>query len=256
MIKIRKTEKPRKLAENGAAKTIHHCTEYDSEPEKYRSGQKKMVIDRNIYGGECVREILKQSHFDKCCYCESRFSGTSFGHVEHFRPKGGVKQSLGASMEYPGYYWLAYSWENLYYSCQVCNHNKGTLFPLVDDIKRARSHHDDIDLEHPLLVDPGGAEDPRNHIGFHREVPVKKSEKGRVTIETLRLKRPKLDEDRRVRLAELKHALYIVKSFPLLLADNPDALQVRQEAEDLLDSAVKACAKFSSMAQDLLAEER
>ena len=205
MIKIRKTMKPRKLAEDDVAKTDIHCAEYDSEPGKYRSSEKKLKIDQNIYGNECVKETLQQSQFNKCCYCESRFSNTSSGHVEHFRPKRGTKQSGGDSMEYPGYYWLAYVWENLYYSCEICNRKKGNLFPLVDDSKRARDHHYNIDLEQPLLVDPGGADDPRDHIRFHQEVPVHRTELGRVTIEILDLDRSDLNEARKERLAVLQN---------------------------------------------------
>lgn len=250
MIKVRKTMKPRKLAEDGAAKTDIHCTEYDSEPGKYRSGEKKLKIDRNIYGSKCVKETLKQSQFSKCCYCESRFSNTSSGHVEHFRPKRGARQSGGDSMEYPGYYWLAYAWENLYYSCEICNRKKGNLFPLVDNSKRARDHHYNIDLEQPLLIDPGGDDDPRNHIGFHQEVPVHRTEQGRVTIETLDLDR--LNEERKERLEALK-SLRIIVGLSERFADDP---QLIRKTKDLLDSAVKACAEFSSMAQDLLAEEQ
>ena len=252
MIKIQKTMEPRKLAEDGVTKASLHCTEYDSEPREYRSGQKKLEIDETIYGSKCVKGTLRQSQFNKCCYCESRFSSTSSGHVEHFRPKRGVKQSRGDSMEYPGYYWLAYAWENLYYSCEICNRNKGNLFPLADDTQRARDHHDSIDLEHPLLVDPGGAEDPRNHIGFHQEVPVGKTERGCVTIKTLYLRRPDLNEDRKKHLNILKSFRNIVS----LSADDPQLTQEAQKAQERLNSAVKACAIFSSMAQDLLAEEQ
>lgn len=254
MIKIRKTKKPRKLAKDGVAKTDLHRTEYDKEPEKYRSGKKKLEVEKNknIYGSKCIREILEKSHYNKCCYCESRFSSTSFGRVEHFRPKNGVKQSVRDSIEYPGYYWLAYAWENLYYSCEICNNKKGNLFPLDDNSKRARDHHDDIDLERPLLVDPGGAEDPRNHIGFYQEIPIGKSKQGRVTIEILCLDRRCLNEARKERLEVLKRFHDIVRLSPYF-TDEP---QLAQKAKDFLDSAVKACAEFSSMAQDLLAEEQ
>lgn len=256
MIRIRKTTAPKKLAKNGVAKTHLHCTEYDLDREKYLSGQKKFEIDNTIYGNKCVKEALKQSHFNKCCYCESIFSGTSPGHTEHFRPKRGVKQSDGNDMKYPGYYWLAYSWDNLYYSCAECNRNKGNLFPLADDSKRARDHYGNIKLECPLIVDPGGTEDPRNHIGFHQEVPVGKTERGRITIKTLCLRRSGLNEKRKEHLVELKRIRDAIEIFSPKSADDPDALQFIQKAEDFLDSVMRACAEFSSMAQDLLAEEQ
>ena len=38
--------------------------------------------------------------------------------VEHFRPKAEVKE---AGENHQGYWWLAYSWENLLIACKTCN---------------------------------------------------------------------------------------------------------------------------------------
>lgn len=257
MIRVQKpVDPPKKLLVDGVAKTNRHCIEYDSEPKKYRSGEKKFEIDRAIYGDKNVKESLMRLQFNKCCYCENRIN-TSYGDVEHFRPKGSVRQICKSGRRYPGYYWLSYDWMNLYYSCEQCNRSyKKDLFPLVDDCERVRDHHGNLDRERPLLVDPGGVEDPRDHIRFHQEIPVHRTEQGRVTIESIGLDRSALNETRKKHLDNLKRAREIVKFFPLLLADNPDALQVIQEARNFLNSAVKACAIFSSMARDLLAEEQ
>ena len=65
-------------------------------------------------------------------------------------------------MEQPGYFWLAYVWENLFFACQLCNQTfKQNLFPLANPTKRrARSHMDDLSAEEPLLIHPAdrGAE--------------------------------------------------------------------------------------------------
>jgi len=61
-----------------------------------------------------------------------------------YRPKGAVQQAPGQKKEYPGYYWLAYDWNNLLFICTACNTKKRELFPLTDSKGRARSHHDDI----------------------------------------------------------------------------------------------------------------
>lgn len=66
-----------------------------------------------LYGDPEVRACLLELFHYKCAYCESRIEKCE---VEHYRPKGRVDGSA-----HPGYYWLAYEWENLYPSCESCN---------------------------------------------------------------------------------------------------------------------------------------
>ena len=54
-----------------------------------------------------------------CAFCESKVRHIAHGDVEHFRPKAGYEQ--GHRFNRNGYFWEAYRWENLYYSCQTCN---------------------------------------------------------------------------------------------------------------------------------------
>ena len=96
----------------------------------------------------------------------NRVRHIGYGDVEHFRPKGGYKQRRRGPARRPGYYWLAYDWDNLFYSCQLCNQRfKRNLFPLRDGRRRARSHTHRLDKEEPLLVDPA-EQDPSKYIGF------------------------------------------------------------------------------------------
>ena len=105
--------------------------------------------------------------------------------VEHFRPKGRVNENLSATLLYPGYYWLAYDWKNLFLCKSKMNvSHKMNFFPLEDESDRNRSHRDN-NPEHPLLIDPSST-DPRQHIRFHKDEPYHLSERGRVTIELLK----------------------------------------------------------------------
>src|SRR6266511_3690577 len=146
MIRIEKPAKPpRILTTKGAAQTQNDCAAYDASPADYHSGKKTLSIDSKIYGAKSVKNALLRAQHNKCCYCESKFRHTSYGAVEHYRPKGSVKQAPGLKEEYPGYYWLAYDWNNLLVSCERCNtSHKGNLFPLMDNNTRTRSHHGDI----------------------------------------------------------------------------------------------------------------
>jgi len=51
---------------------------------------------------------LKVESSGKCAYCEADTAVVAYGDVEHFRPKS-------------AYWWLAYSYDNYTFSCQVCN---------------------------------------------------------------------------------------------------------------------------------------
>lgn len=251
MIKVVKSASgPRKFETDGATKRAEHCAEFDRDPAAYRAGDKKMDIVEEIYRN--VKSRLKKIQHEKCCYCEAKFRATSFGYgdVEHFRPKKYAQQEKGAEIEYPGYYWLAYDWSNLFFSCEVCNRtHKRNLFPILDSAVRARNHKESIGREEPLLVNPGGLEDPRDHIRFHAEVPMGITPKGHKTICVLGLRR--LNEDRRTVLARLKREVEITR----LLNDDPDpeTQQLVRGTRELLEYAVSPKAEFSSMARDFLA---
>ena len=186
MIRIeRPLEPPEVLRDKGERKTRADCESRDLHLYDYRSGSKRFKFDNDIYAHESVKSALSLAQYRKCCYCESRFGATSYGAVEHFRPKGAVQQERGEDREYPGYYWLAYSWSNLLVSCERCNtSHKGSLFPLANPELRCRSHHDDAGVESPLFVDPA-REDPRQHIRFRGAAVEHLTERGRVTIRGL-----------------------------------------------------------------------
>jgi hypothetical protein len=142
---------------------------------------------------------LRTAQADKCAFCESKISATGHGDVEHYRPKKAVAQKDGDAFLRPGYYWLAYDWCNLLLACAICNQTfKRNLFPLRHPRRRARSHHDDLTREKPLLIDPSGAINPRRHIGFRAEiaVPLRGSRRGVATIEVAGLNRAPLVEKR------------------------------------------------------------
>lgn len=250
MIRIVKPVNPPKILTKGVEQTRKNCATYDNSPTDYHSGKKTFSTDSKIFGAKSVKNALLRMQHNKCCYCESKFRHTSYGAVEHYRPKGSVKQAPGQREEYPGYYWLVYDWNNLLVSCEVCNTSyKGILFPLVDNNTRARSHHDNIAIERPLFINPA-VQDPRDHIRFRGDAPEPITEVGRATIQGLGLRRSGLEEDRRHRLAKLR----LLRDFIELekVSANPDAQTLVQQARELLAAASCPEAEYSSMALDLL----
>lgn len=249
MIRIEKPPKaPKILTTKGSEQTQKDCAAYDLHPSDYRSGSKKFEFNGKIYSAKPVKNALLKAQYNKCCYCESKFLPTSYGAVEHFRPKGAAKQKHGQSEEYPGYYWLAYDWDNLLVSCERCNSShKGNLFPLAGQRKRAQSHHDDVKAEQPLFVNPA-REDPRRHIRFRGEVAIPITKMGRETIQGLGLRRSDLEEARRERLAHLKGLRNIVELGNSFTDQEMRALA--EQAQEFLKAVVRPEAEYSAMAQD------
>ena len=255
MIRIEKPPKaPKILTTKGSEQTQKDCAAYDLHPSDYCSGSKKFEFNGKIYSAKSVKNALLKAQYNKCCYCESKFLSTSYGAVEHFRPKGAAKQKHGQSEEYPGYYWLAYDWDNILVSCERCNSShKGNLFPLAGQRKRAQSHHDDVKVEQPLFVNPA-REDPRRHIRFRAEAAMPITGMGRETIQGLGLRRSDLEEDRRERLAHLKVFRDLVE-----LGNSATDQKMRalvEQAEQHVKYAVRPEAEYSAMAQDFLNSDK
>jgi uncharacterized protein (TIGR02646 family) len=142
--------------------------------QRYDNGERDFAgkdFDNGIYGHPEVKDSLVEIQDGKCCFCESKIRHISPGDVEHFRPKAGWVQD-SESMNRPGYYWLAYDWDNLLLSCQVCNQrNKKNYFPLTANSTRALSHHANIGTEQFLFIHPAN-ENPEILITFKEEIPV------------------------------------------------------------------------------------
>jgi uncharacterized protein (TIGR02646 family) len=205
MIRVVKPPAPTSLLKRAAAATRELCEAYELAPEEYKSGARTFAFDSSLYASKAVKDALRDAQHKKCAFCESFFDATGYGDVEHFRPKAGYRQRQTDELKRPGYYWLAYEWANLFYSCQLCNQQfKRNLFPLKDGRRRARSHTHNLDKEEPLLVDPSRL-DPADFIEFREEYayPMNGSREGVTTIEVLGLNREALAETRRNRLKDL-----------------------------------------------------
>ncbi|RPD44144.1 hypothetical protein DNI29_22370 [Hymenobacter sediminis] len=62
---------------------------------------------------------LKKESGGKCAYCEANTEIVAHGDVEHYRPKS-------------VYWWLAYTYDNYLYACQICNQvYKSDNFPIA-----------------------------------------------------------------------------------------------------------------------------
>ena len=251
---VRSDEVPDGLAKWGGRQTQLDCIAFDASPADYKAGKK--FDAKAYYRSKKVKNRLVEIHRSKCCYCEKEFP-SGILHVEHFRPKGGVRQTLDQTTdEQPGYYWLAYEWTNLLLACPICNDaaHKWTFFPLANPTKRARSHHDDVTKERALFIDPS-RQNPRRHIRFENEVPKGQTPAGRITIKGIGLDSPQLMGYRRDKIAEVKIRLEYIEA-AAQLPDDADVQAKAMEFRQYVKSAKQPGAEFSSMVIDYLSSLR
>ena len=221
MIRINKpAEAPVILQNRGVKATSLFREQYDLDPKAYKNWK----FDSRIYGAKSVKNALRNAQYDKCAFCESTGKHIAYGDVEHFRPKAGYRQRPKDPLTRPGYYWLAYDWSNLLFCCQLCNQQfKRNHFPLLNVSQRAKSHHDDIKSEQPLLIHPA-IEAPSLFLDFRQEYlyAIDNNPRGRVTIEVLGLNREGLAEVRRDYLKQIE---FLIESRNLIarkIATDPD----------------------------------
>ena len=255
MIRLTKPTAPTVLTTRGLHATNDLCDEYDRSPA-YRRGKKHFTFSNDIYAHDEVKAALRTLQRDKCAFCESKITHIGFGDVEHFRPKGGFRQKDTDPLQYPGYYWLAYQWDNLFLSCQLCNQRfKRERFPVRVQKRRARSHKADLSKEDSLLIYPANA--PELYLTFSGEmaVPVKRNTRGRVTIEVMGLNRPELVERR---LERRRVLLTARDARDELLRRTPPPIPAKAQAvlnalEAILRNAVADEAEYAAMARVTLA---
>ena len=160
------------------------------------------TLDRNTLGNryEIVRDNLCILQHYKCCYCERNNFEPSYNDVEHYRPK--LSANRGAGFPTHGYWWLAWTWQNLMFACPNCNRSwKNDEFPLATGSIALIPEQRPNGTEIALLLDPC-VENPVNHIKFTfhpglpknnwRPLPRSGSAKGDNTIRVLKLDRPSL----------------------------------------------------------------
>lgn len=135
----------------------------------------KEILDKG-YRSAAIDTLYVRQH-KKCAFCES-FEEKAFRPVEHFRPKKKAQNKVNDKWESVSthYWWLAWTWDNLFFSCQSCNMSgkKGNKFPIRPGSSRIAAparpiigtipvNHYNCTLEQSLLVDPR-VDDPFDHL--------------------------------------------------------------------------------------------
>lgn len=179
------------IVAKGKLRRAAHIASFDND--------ETFEIDAALY--KHYMRFLEQVFGGKCAYCEGQLTSNQPGDVEHFRPKGRlvddkfkivrVQHPTKGEIDHPGYFWLAYDWNNLLPACIDCNRyrnhgrdapqgaGKADRFPLdgtpacVPDLEAD---------EKPLLINPSHI-DPALHFQFNQDGTVTPlTEEGRATI--------------------------------------------------------------------------
>lgn len=164
MIKLRKRSIPAELA-----KKIEKRTE-----TYLRLVSEGLLVPDSLasaYRAPAVKTLLKAETSDKCAYCESKVPHVDYGDVEHIIPKS-VRPAL------------RFSYENLTYTCSVCN------------TKKSDYHDTECPLLNPFV------DEPSEHFMAAGPMVLRlpHSDRGLVTERRLGLNRSKLIERRKERI--------------------------------------------------------
>ena len=128
MIKIKKSPKPKILADNAVTWTQEYCSYLST-------GQTPLDKVSTRYNDPSIKEALEKEIHGKCAYCESKIKHISYGDIEHILPKNKDAR--------PDLY---VEWSNLTLSCEQCNRSgKRTYFdeklPLINPYTDVPSQH-------------------------------------------------------------------------------------------------------------------
>ncbi|MCU0485516.1 MAG: TIGR02646 family protein [Anaerolineales bacterium] len=221
------------------------------------------------YLAEAVSKGGSKTDF-KCWYCEEKSSRFTY-HVDHFRPKGKVRNP-GCTPE-EGYWWLAFRWQNYRLSCEYCNSphtdeeeqiakGKWDQFPLSSKGSRASAPNADLRQEIPLLIDPTDPIEVK-YLAFNDDgtvaprpgLPGFATQKAEKTIEVLNLKEPRLVEGRKALAQKLEALIAKGDAHAKILEDPGSPFDIAASESALLEilqqlkETIQPWSEFSSMAR-------
>lgn len=197
-----------------------------------------------------ARDALFIMHKGKCCYCERKRDKAREPDVEHYRPKRGVTNDA----THPGYWWLAYEWTNLLWSCKTCNEDKKrNHFPLENELLRVRDEQGDVTTEDPLLLNPALDDGEQFFLydweeaqGILVKIHVKDGNaRGKATIDVLDLNRIELLQERASYLEFLK----TIATGLIVARDQAGLEERKRECISALKSAISPENQFSGLAR-------
>jgi hypothetical protein len=207
----------------------------------------------SLWRDDRIRNRLLRQFANKCWYTEAYDSVSSI-HVDHYRPKGRIKDLEGNECD--GYWWLAFEWKNYRICGQLINVKKLDIFPIISGVRANAVDPDSLCLEAPLLIDP--RTDQARLISYEKDedaciaIPAAgindtEGYRAEKTIEVLGLNRR--DRLNQKRATYWDHCLMAIADYQG--ARGPYALQRVAQASALkrLKAMVTYAAEFSSVSE-------
>lgn len=177
MHKVIRLEKPVSLKKNSKKWTANLLNELN----EVGSFSKVKDSTKNKYNQTDIKKTLSEM-YPLCCYCESTIGVSDFENIEHLKPKSIFPE-------------LCFEWDNLHFSCGVCNTFK----------------FDKWDSENKI-IDPC-IDEPNEHIKYQKWQIENKTLRGKTTIEHTNLNRKKLlDARQKVYLKTIEILQVVVNS--------------------------------------------
>ena len=208
--------------------------------------KRNLISKKNLYAHPQIKQALIKLQSNKCCFCESKVIQVDDGDVEHFRPKAAYKQKKSDKLQRPGYFWLAYDWNNLFLACTKCNQrNKKNLFPVFDERKRVKNALGNLLDEKPYFLHPE-FDVPEDHITFEGAFirPKDGSQRGKKTILELDLKRMPLFDTRKEIYDLVKALIGLYQSIPKNI---PETVISKKQVREQLIKTISPKHVYSGM---------
>lgn len=193
------------------------------------------VDNGNKYKVPSIQKRLKEIYRLKCAYCEKKLLDSP-KHIEHYRPKKG------------GYYWLAYSWDNLLLSCGECNNPKDNNFPIKGT--KVRYNNETFEMvqglgkvydeqEKPQIINPE-KEDIMDKICFDNKGKIfSDDERVQKTIDVCKIDRDELSQLRNEILVNFRQEMEAHYQYYILKKDTSRFVPT-------LEQFIKNCKKENS----------
>ena len=195
------TRAPAALESKAAHAAYERARAFFERPARERA-QETFSFDDGMLADPGVRSALVSTCAGKCAYCETPLAEAAM-LVDRFRPASGAL-ALDGALSPDHYWWLAYTWENLYPSCAECQSFKGARFPVRAERAAPGTTGETLRDERPLLLEPR-RDDPEQHLVYAEDGSVASTtDEGRATIEILGLNRAQLLASRREALAQVR----------------------------------------------------
>lgn len=166
MRKVKRLPQPKSLKDNAAQWTKELMDEIDKQ------GSYAKVDDsfKNRFRQDDVKDTLERMYRRHCCYCESVIGTSTYGRIEHLKPKSR-----------PQFYQYAFEWDNLHWCCEICNTSYKKMqwnfqYPILDPAKDNIDEFLELNLTTGMyegIGDNKRAQTTIEHTGMNRERLVK-----------------------------------------------------------------------------------